>query len=65
MNTKNSTARFRTAPDITATTPLICLWRSTGKPGAPLVCVWQHEPRTTANIVEFPVQPDDGLCRCA
>ncbi len=67
MNTKRLTLPFKTTPGIPASakTPLICLWRSTGKPGTPLVCVWKQEPRTTTNVVEFPAPPEDGLRLCA
>ncbi len=67
MNTKKWTAPFKTAPGIaaSATTPLICLWRSKGKPGTPLVCVWKHEPRTTTKVLELPAPLEDGLRHCA
>ncbi len=53
--------------DVHRTSPLVCLWRSTGGPGTPLVCRWVETgtamPRPAAKT--FSSSETGGLHLCA
>jgi hypothetical protein len=46
---------------------LVCVWRSTGKPGTPLVCAWIQAgtAQIHAVVVESPSPENGGLRLCA